>query len=216
MSAAAALIRRTRTKSGLTQRELADRLGKAQATIAKLEREGANPTLATLTEAMRAAGYELELRAKPIKATLDEQQIRDQLRMTPGERANAMTRLTRALRSRFAERVESMVEWPPFKPQPIIQMLTARGVDFVVIGGYAAVLHGSPRITRDLDICYATDAANLAALGRVLTDLRAAPAGVDEDVPFVADGRTLARVELLTLTTELGRLDVMTAAERRP
>jgi transcriptional regulator with XRE-family HTH domain len=89
MSAAAALIRRSRVKSGLTQRELADRLGKAQATIAKLEREGANPTLATLTEAMRATGFELELSAKPIRATLDEQQILAQLRMTPTERAHA-------------------------------------------------------------------------------------------------------------------------------
>ena len=89
MSAAATAIRQARLRSGLTQRELADRLGKAQATIAKLERQGANPTLATLTEAMRATGYALELRARPIKATLDEQQIRDQLRLTPTERAHA-------------------------------------------------------------------------------------------------------------------------------
>jgi transcriptional regulator with XRE-family HTH domain len=76
-------------RSGLTQRELADRLGKAQATIAKLEREGANPTLATLDEAMHATGHRLELRAVPIRVELDEQQILDQLRMTPAERARA-------------------------------------------------------------------------------------------------------------------------------
>jgi predicted nucleotidyltransferase len=109
-----------------------------------------------------------------------------------------------------------MADWPDFRPRPIIQLLTARGVDFVVIGGYAAVLHGSARVTRDLDVCYATDAANLAVLGRALTDMNARPAGVDEDVPFVADARTLARVELLTLVTDLGRLDVMTAPAGAP
>ena len=92
MSAAATLIRQTRVRSGLTQRELAERLGKAQATIAKLEREGANPTLATLDEAMRATGHRLELRAVPVKAEVDEQQIVDQLRMTPAERAKQSRR----------------------------------------------------------------------------------------------------------------------------
>jgi predicted nucleotidyltransferase len=109
-----------------------------------------------------------------------------------------------------------MVDWPPFRPRPIIQLLTARGVDFVVIGGYAAVLHGSPRITRDLDICCATDAANLSVLGRALTDMNAQPAGVDEEVPFVADERTLARIEVLTLVTDLGKLDVMTRPKDAP
>ena len=88
MSAAATLIREVRVRSGLTQRELAERLGKAQATIAKLEREGANPTLVTLEEAMRATGHRLELRALPVRAEIDEQQILDHLRQTPAERAH--------------------------------------------------------------------------------------------------------------------------------
>lgn len=35
-----------------------------------------------------------------------------------------------------------------------LKMLSERGVNFVVIGGYAATLHGSAYLTRDLDICY--------------------------------------------------------------
>ena len=89
MSAAASLIREVRLRSGLTQRELADRLGKAQATVAKLERHGANPTLATLDEAMHATGHRLELRAVPVQAEVDESQLLQQLRMTPAERARA-------------------------------------------------------------------------------------------------------------------------------
>lgn len=100
--------------------------------------------------------------------------------------------------------------WADFQPRAILQLLAARGVDHVIVGGYAAVLHGSPRITQDLDISYATDQANLDALGRALIDVSARLYGVDDDVPFVADGRTLARTELLTLQTDLGKLDLMT------
>jgi transcriptional regulator with XRE-family HTH domain len=65
------------------------RLGKAQASIAKLEREGANPTVATLDETMHATGHTLELRAVPVRAAVDEAQILEHLRMTPAERARA-------------------------------------------------------------------------------------------------------------------------------
>ena len=50
---------------------------------------------------------------------------------------------------------------------------------------------------------------NLRALGKVLTELRARLSGVDQEVLFVPDERTLARVELLTLETELGRLELL-------
>jgi hypothetical protein len=102
-----------------------------------------------------------------------------------------------------------MSDWEEFDPLPMLRELTAAGVDFVVIGGIAAVLHGSPRLTHDLDICFATDRPNLTALGRVLTRVNATPFGVAEDVPFVADERSLARVEVLTLRTDFGKLDVM-------
>lgn len=79
-----------------------------------------------------------------------------------------------------------------------------------MIGGIAAVLHGSPQNTFDLDICFATDRANVEALGDVLVGLGASLRGIEEDIPFVADADTLARVQLLTLETPFGGLDVMT------
>jgi hypothetical protein len=98
---------------------------------------------------------------------------------------------------------------PPLSADQILRRLVERGVDFVVIGGIAAVLHGSARNTFDLDICFATDDANLAALGDVLAALSARLKGVDESVPFVPDARTLRQMELLTLVTSLGELDVV-------
>lgn len=91
----------------------------------------------------------------------------------------------------------------------MLRELTRAGVDFVVIGGIALVLHGSARATFDLDITYATDTGNLEALGGVLVALEARLRGVDDDVPFVPDAATLRNVELLTLRTVAGDLDVL-------
>lgn len=89
-------------------------------------------------------------------------------------------------------------------------------MDFVVIGGVAAVLHGSARATFDLDVCFASNAENLEALGSTLVGLRAQLRGVSEAVPFVPDAAALRRVEVLTLTTTAGDLDVLRAPSGAP
>jgi hypothetical protein len=96
-----------------------------------------------------------------------------------------------------------------FRPRAQLAHLTAFGVEFVVVGGIAATLYGSDRDTFDLDIRPSTDAANLEVLGRALVDVDARLRGVEEDVPFVPDGRTLARIQILTLDTSFGPLDVL-------
>ena len=102
-----------------------------------------------------------------------------------------------------------MAEWPEFHLAALLRRLTDGGVDFVVIGGIAAIAHGSPQITRDLDVAYAGDVDNLERLGKVLVDLGATLRGVTDDVPFVPDGRTLRGTRVLTLDTPDGRLDVL-------
>src|SRR2546429_5831915 len=89
-------------------------------------------------------------------------------------------------------------------------MLVHAGVDFVVVGGVAIVVQANPRFTRDLDICYATNTPNLERLGALLVSLEARLRGVDEDVPFVPDARTLRRAQMLMLTTRDGDLDLLT------
>ena len=91
----------------------------------------------------------------------------------------------------------------------MLRRLDAAGVEFVVIGGIAAIAHGSPQITQDLDIVFATDEANLERLGHALQELKATLRVVAEDVPFVPDARSLRHIRILTLDTEDGRLDVM-------
>jgi hypothetical protein len=98
---------------------------------------------------------------------------------------------------------------PSFRPTALLLHLTAYGVDFVVVGGIAATLYGSPRDTFDLDVCPAQDAANLEVLGRALLDIDARLRGVEEDVPFVADAATLRGMEILTADTRFGPLDIL-------
>ena len=54
--------------------------------MAKLERTGANPTVAILDEAMRATGHRLELRVTPVRSGVDETLVARNLRMSPAER----------------------------------------------------------------------------------------------------------------------------------
>ena len=98
--------------------------------------------------------------------------------------------------------------WPDLQVQEMLKALVSAGVDFVVIGGIAVLLHGYPRNTRDLDIAFAPDAANLKALEGVLVGLDARLRGADPDLPFVPDERTLQGIELLTLETSAGWLDI--------
>ncbi len=96
-----------------------------------------------------------------------------------------------------------------FSVTSLLGRLAAGGVDFVVIGGIAVIAHGYARNTEDLDICYAPDEANLDVLGRVLIDLGARLRGIEEEIPFVPDARTLRGMQILTLDTQAGGLDLL-------
>jgi hypothetical protein len=97
---------------------------------------------------------------------------------------------------------------PEFALSRLLGRLVQAGVDFVVIGGVAVVVQGSPRFTDDLDICHATDRANLDRLALLLLDLDARLRGIEDDLPFVPDARTLRQTEILTLTTRDGDIDL--------
>jgi hypothetical protein len=53
----------------------------------------------------------------------------------------------------------------------LIERLCDAGVDFVIVGGFAGVLHGSSLVTRDLDVCAVLSAQNIAKLRTALGDL---------------------------------------------
>lgn len=96
-----------------------------------------------------------------------------------------------------------------YDPFAALRTLRAHGVRFVVIGGFAARLLGSPSITNDTDICYDRARDNLERLAGALSELGARLRGVDEEVPFIFDAKTLERGENFTFVTSAGSLDVL-------
>lgn len=87
------LIRDARRAAGLTQAQLAAHLGVSQSAIAKLEREGSNPTVETLDRTLRATGHRLQLIAPAWGSAVDEpgpsidvSLVRQHLRLDPGQR----------------------------------------------------------------------------------------------------------------------------------
>lgn len=92
--------------------------------------------------------------------------------------------------------------------EEILAALTASKVRFVVIGGVAATVHGSARFTNDIDICYDTAPDNLDRLVRLLTSWHAYLRGVEPGLPFVMDARALRTTPIMTLTTDVGDIDL--------
>jgi hypothetical protein len=90
-----------------------------------------------------------------------------------------------------------------------LQTLADAGVDFVVIGGVSATIHGSARVTFDLDICFSRVSANLQRLVSALAAFHPRPRGFPEGLPFVWDAGTLRNATVLTLQTDLGDLDLL-------
>jgi hypothetical protein len=99
----------------------------------------------------------------------------------------------------------------PFQPVTALRVLSEHDVVFVVIGGLAGRIHGSPQITNDLDICYARDEDNRKRLARALTALDARLRGpnVPDDLPFTLDAETFRDGGHFTFATRAGSLDVL-------
>jgi len=96
-----------------------------------------------------------------------------------------------------------------YDPQAALRTLDEHHVRFVLIGGLAGRIWGSPTTTNDTDVCYARDRDNLERLVAALRELGARLRGVDEDGPFVLDARTIANGQHFTFETVDGPLDVL-------
>lgn len=99
---------------------------------------------------------------------------------------------------------------PAFDPRTLLELLENAGVEYVVIGGTAMRLHGSPRLTADLDICHEHTHENCRRLAEVLAGIHAHPHGWPPDVQAPpVDAAWLYSGGNFTLDTDLGRLDVL-------
>jgi len=99
---------------------------------------------------------------------------------------------------------------PEFGPDQILGVLERHGVRCVLIGGFAAVIHGSPYLTADVDVVPSTDRDNLQRLSDALRELHAKvwTTTEPEGLAFDYAPSSLADVRVWNLVTDFGRLDL--------
>jgi hypothetical protein len=99
-----------------------------------------------------------------------------------------------------------------FDPESLLRHLSRRKVDYVLIGAFAAALHGSPLPTMDLDVCPARNDDNIARLADLLlVDVRALWETTGAPFPGTTDEacERLSAGSLFSFDTVNGRLDVV-------
>jgi transcriptional regulator with XRE-family HTH domain len=105
--ATGALIREARTAEGLTQAQLARRLGITQPSVARLEAAGDEVTVATLQKALNAMGRALELTVVKRPSSVDETLLHSTLRLTPAQRLERFEQWYEDTRTLRHEAIES-------------------------------------------------------------------------------------------------------------
>jgi hypothetical protein len=98
----------------------------------------------------------------------------------------------------------------PFDPECIFKVLQRHRVDYVLVGGLGAVLHGSPAMTNDADIVPARTPENMTRLAAALRalDARLRATGEPEGIAFDPHPALLDSMAMLNTTTRCGDLDL--------
>ncbi len=112
-------------------------------------------------------------------------------------------------------------EPPPLDIDHILATLQHHHVEFVLVGGVAAIAYGAVRPTADLDCLARRSAENLERLAAAMRDLNARlrVKGLSDDeaarLPTPIDKETLGRMEISTWRTDAGDFDVLTDLRAR-
>jgi len=102
-----------------------------------------------------------------------------------------------------------MSEHPLLQADLILRALLDVDAEFVLIGGLASQVHGSPSLTGDVDVCFALDRENLERLESALRSLSAVRRELPPGVSAPLDARALRAGDVFTLTTRFGDLDLL-------
>ena len=92
--------------------------------------------------------------------------------------------------------------------KPLLRLDDA-GIDSVLVGGYAAMLHGSSLLTRDLDVCATLTPDAIGKLQAAFRDFNPRHRLAAPQASFLDDPETGVSLTKLTLNTDLGTLDLL-------
>jgi hypothetical protein len=91
----------------------------------------------------------------------------------------------------------------------LLERLANNGVDFVVVGGFAGVVHGCTYVTQDVDICCDFSPANLLVLQKAISDLDPVHRMTPKRLKLKLTEETCAQFKNLYLDTKEGQLDCL-------
>lgn len=91
----------------------------------------------------------------------------------------------------------------------LLERLTNNGVDFVIVGGFAGVVHGCTYVTQDIDICCDFSPVNLLALQEAISDLDPVHRMTPDRKKLNLSDETCEQFKNLYLDTEKGQLDCL-------
>src|SRR5271156_3145508 len=92
----------------------------------------------------------------------------------------------------------------------LLKRLNDNGVEYVVIGGVAAIMHGSPRTTLDVDVCASLIEPNLSRILSMLRGINPRFRMRPDKLPVPDDPERLRGFNNLCLDTDLGTIDFLT------
>ncbi len=93
----------------------------------------------------------------------------------------------------------------------LIDRLCDADIDFVIVGGFAGVLHGSTLVTRDLDVCAVLTFENVAKLREVFRDVKPTHRLTPQRLSFLDNPSADVEVHNLYLETNLGPVDILSS-----
>jgi predicted nucleotidyltransferase len=93
----------------------------------------------------------------------------------------------------------------------LLQRIADAGIDFVIVGGFAAVTHGSSYVTRDIDLCLMLSEENIAHLRQALADLNPRHRMTPQRLSFLTYPPVGQPVQNLYLVTDAGVVDVLSS-----
>ncbi|HEY7189036.1 MAG TPA: hypothetical protein VH436_20905 [Vicinamibacterales bacterium] len=91
----------------------------------------------------------------------------------------------------------------------LLQVLVEGRVEFVLVGGIAAAVHGAARATYDIDVVYARSPENIERLVSAIAPLQPYLRGAPPGLPFTWDADRVSKGLNFTLTTSAGDLDLL-------
>jgi predicted nucleotidyltransferase len=93
----------------------------------------------------------------------------------------------------------------------LLQRLADAGLEFVLVGGFAAVAHGSFHLTRDVDICALLTSDNIGKLREALAGWNPKHRMTPQKLSFLLHPTPGETVNNLYLQTDLGMVDILTS-----